>query len=207
MVRGRELACRGVTVSTGRGRAPRAQEAVVPIEFDDSRVDVGNVDDRRGGRGAGGLAIGGGAGIVGVIIFVLFQLLGGGNGQVQLPTVDNSAVAGQPESQGELKQRCNSSGALERYTDCRLIKEFTIADSVWKDEFARRGLDYQTPRIAFFEQQTQTGCGPATAEVGPFYCPPDQEIYFDLGFLDQLQQQFGAQGQFAQAYIVAQTPA
>jgi uncharacterized protein len=102
-----------------------------------------------------------------------------------------------------LQQRCNAAGALEQYTDCRLIKEFDIAKAVWKDEFARRGLTYDDPRIAFFEQQTQTGCGAASAEVGPFYCPPDQEIYFDLGFLDQLQQQFGAQGQFAQAYIVA----
>jgi hypothetical protein len=74
---------------------------------------------------------------------------------------------------------------------------------VWKAEFARRGLTYRTPRFAFFSQATDTGCGPASAEVGPFYCPGDQEIYIDLGFLDQLQNQFGAQGQFAQAYIVA----
>ncbi len=62
---------------------------------------------------------------------------------------------------------------------------------------------YDRPRFAFFTGQTQTGCGAARAQVGPFYCPPDQEIYFELGFLEQLQQQFGAQGEFAQAYIVA----
>jgi hypothetical protein len=60
-----------------------------------------------------------------------------------------------------------------------------------------------TPRLAFFSSQTQTGCGPASADVGPFYCPADQEIYFELGFLDVLQQKFGATGDFAQAYIVA----
>ena len=180
------------------------------IEFDDSRVDVSNVDDRRGGRGGGALAIGGGGGIVGVIIFILFQVLGGGGsggaGGLPLPPgldQGNANSSGQRESQQQLNDRCNSAGALDKYTDCRLIKEFSIADSVWKAEFARRGLDYQTPRIAFFKAQTQTGCGGATAQVGPFYCPPDQRIYFDLGFLDTLQQQFGAQGEFAQAYIVA----
>ncbi len=175
------------------------------IEFDDSRVDVSGVDDRRGGGGRGGLAIGGGAGVVGLIVFILFQLLGGGGGStsgLELPpgvSVDGT----RQESAQELQQRCNSEGALDKYTDCRLIKVFDVADATWSDEFARRGIPYASPRLAFFSQATQTGCGQATAEVGPFYCPPDQEIFIELGFLDQLQQQFGAQGEFAQAYIVA----
>ena len=178
------------------------------IEFDDSRVDVGRVDDRRG-RGGGGLAVGGGAGVVGIIIFILFQVLGGGSGGggLQLPPgLDAGAGSGSGqtgETTEQLQQRCNGQGALDQYTDCRLIKEFNIADTVWKDEFDRRGVKYQSPTLAFFEGQTETGCGGATAQVGPFYCPPDQKIYFDLGFLDQLQTQFGAQGEFAQAYIVA----
>lgn len=179
------------------------------IEFDDSKVDVSGVDDRRG-RGTGAIAIGGGGGLVGVIIFILFQVLGGGSGGgggLQLPPgLDGGGQAnssGQQESSQQLSDRCNAEGALDQYTDCRLIKEFTIADTVWKQEFERRGLDYQSPRLAFFENQTQTGCGNASAQVGPFYCPPDQEIYFELNFLDTLQTQFGAQGEFAQAYIVA----
>ena len=172
----------------------------MPIEFDDTRVDVSHVDDRRGG--AGGLAIGGGVGVVGLVVYLLFQLLGGNASQLQMPASvppDQS----QQESSAELSQRCNSPGALEQYTDCRLIKTFDVADTVWRDEFDRRGLSYDTPRFAFFTGATQTGCGAANAQVGPFYCPPDQEIYFELGFLAQLQQQFGAQGEFAQAYIVA----
>jgi len=174
----------------------------VGIEFDDSRVDVGRVDDRRGG-GRGGLAIGGGAGVVGLIVLLLFQLLGGGGGSgLQLPA-GVSVDGGQQESAQQLEQRCNTPGALDQYTDCRLIKVFDVADAVWSDEFARRGLPYSSPRLAFFTEVTQTGCGQATAQVGPFYCPPDQEIFLELGFLEQLQQEFGAQGQFAQAYIVA----
>jgi predicted metalloprotease len=180
----------------------------MPIEFDDRRVDVSRVDDRRGrGSGGGGLAIGGGAGVVGLILVVVFQLLGGDPSQLQLPA--DSGVPGQSqgqqpgESRAELEQRCNSQGALERDTDCRLIKEFTIADAVWSEEFARRGLAYQSPGFVFFSGSTRTGCGQASASVGPFYCPPDQEIFFELTFLEQLQSQFGAQGEFAQAYIVA----
>ena len=192
----------------------------MPIEFDDQSVDVGNVDDRRGGfggggggfggfGGGGGIAIGGGAGVVGLIIYALVALLGGGNpGALQLPTAGtgstgSGAVSGSTESKGQLQARCNGTGALQKYTDCRLIKSFNVADTVWKHEFARLGLDYASPRFAFFRGRTQTGCGPATAAIGPFYCPPDQEIYFELDFLEQLQSQFGAQGDFAQAYIVA----
>jgi uncharacterized protein len=178
----------------------------VPIEFDDSRVDVGGVDDRRGGigLGGGGLAIGGGAGVVGLIIYLVVTVLGGGGtGGLPLDTGAGPNSSGQQESSEELEARCNSEGALDEYTDCRLIKVYNVADATWRDEFARRGLDYTSPRLAFFTQATQTGCGGASAEVGPFYCPPDQEIYFELGFLDQLQQQLGAQGQFAQAYIAA----
>ncbi|HEX2808080.1 MAG TPA: neutral zinc metallopeptidase, partial [Kineosporiaceae bacterium] len=173
----------------------------------------GNVDDRRGGGGhGGGLAIGGGAGVVGLVIYLLVTLLGGDPGQLQLPssgTAGGAAGAGgagsgvNGETSAELKKRCNSAGALDKYTDCRLIKSFNVADAVWKAEFARRGLSYVSPRFAFFTGRTDTGCGAASADVGPFYCPPDQEIYFELGFLEQLQTQFGAQGTFAQAYIVA----
>jgi predicted metalloprotease len=175
----------------------------VPIEFDDSRVDVGGVDDRRG-RG-GGLAIGGGAGIVGVIVVLLFQLLGGGDpSQLQLPAGDSqSSSSGQQETREELQERCNGEGALEQYTDCRMIKTYNVADEVWTAEFQRRGVAYNPPKLAFFTSSVSTQCGQASAQVGPFYCPGDQEIFLDLGFLEQLQQQLGAQGEFAQAYILA----
>jgi predicted metalloprotease len=177
----------------------------MPLEFDDSRVDVSGVDDRRGV--GGGVAIGGGVGVVGLVVYLIYALLGGGGAdpsQLQLP-VGSGQSQGQNggETRDQLQARCNSSGALDRYTDCRLIKVYNVADDVWSAEFQRRGLPYTSPRFAFFSGATNTGCGQASAEVGPFYCPPDQEIYFELSFLDQLQRQFGAQGQFAQAYIAA----
>lgn len=175
------------------------------IEFDSSRVDTSGVDDRRG-RGGGGIAIAGGGGLVGVIVTVIVLLLGGDPSQ--LPQIQSAPGAQEPgqvagESMEEFAARCNSDGALARYTDCRLTKVVNVADDVWRDEFGRRGLPFERPTLVFFSGQTQTGCGPASASVGPFYCPPDRGIFFELEFLDRLQQQFGAKGEFAQAYIAA----
>ena len=178
------------------------------IEFDDNRVDTSGVDDRRGGGsglGGGGLAIGGGTGIVGIVIFVLFQLLGGGGSTSGLPQLGAGSAnsTGQQESSEELNTRCNADGALDKYTDCRLIKVYDIADTTWSDEFKRRGVEYHAPKLAFFDDSVSTQCGQASADVGPFYCPGDEEIFLDLNFLNQLQTQLGAKGDFAQAYILA----
>lgn len=176
------------------------------IEFDDSRVDISGVDDRRGGGGfgGGGLAIGGGGGLIGIVIFVLFQVLGGGSTSAFPQLGSGSANStGQQESSAELQARCNTEGALDRYTDCRLIKVYDIADNTWSDEFNRRGIGYRPPKLAFFDGAASTACGNASAEIGPFYCPGDEEIYLDLAFLEQLQSQLGAGGEFAQAYILA----
>jgi predicted metalloprotease len=197
-----------VTPAAGRRFRPD-RERFVPIEFDDRSVDIGGVDDRRGGGGGfggGGLAIGGGTGLVGIVIFILFQVLGGGGGSTSaFPQLGSGSAnsTGQQESSAELKARCNSEGALEQYTDCRLIKVYDIADNTWSDEFQRRGLDYHAPKLAFFDNATSTACGQASSQVGPFYCPGDEEIYLDLNFLEQLQSQLGAGGTFAQAYILA----
>lgn len=188
------------------------------MEFDDQSVDVGGVQDLRGsggssGGGIGGLpmgaALGGGGGIVGLIIVVAVLLLTGGNG---LPTgaVDvNQATGGalgtgtSGESTQELQARCNTEGAIDQYLDCRMIKVYNVVNDTWKDEFARRGWQYTAPGLTFFSGSVRTGCGNATSQVGPFYCPPDQRMYFDLDFLQQLQREYGAEGKFAQAYILA----
>ena len=74
----------------------------------------------------------------------------------------------------------------------------------WRQEFASRGATY-TPATTYFESgQWQTGCGPASTDVGPFYCPADKHVYIDLGFLDELHDRFGATGgSLAQGYVIA----
>ena len=177
----------------------------VGIKFDDQSVDTSGVSDQRG-RGIGGpVAIGGGGlGIVGLIVFLLINVLGGGSGidTTQLVPPDGN-VQGQGAGEGDLATRCNTTGAIDKYDDCYLVKVYNEVNEVWTDEFARAGDKYTQPGLTFFTQAVNTGCGQASSQVGPFYCPPDQMIYIDIGFLQQLQQQFGAQGRYAQAYILA----
>ena len=179
------------------------------MTFDDQRVDVSGVDDRRGRGGAGALVVGGGGlGVVGLIVLLLVNVLGGGGGNgIDVGGLQGglggSTGTGTSETAQELSDRCNSDGAIEKYDDCYVIKSYNEINEVWTADLKKRGATYQEPRLSFFSRATNTGCGNASADVGPFYCPPDQEVFMDLDFLAQLQSQFGAQGRYAQSYIVA----
>lgn len=156
-----------------------------------------------------GAALGGGGGIVGLIVVLLVMFLSSGGGLPDGAIDANQATGGALGSGGggepldQLQARCNTEGALDQYVDCRMIKVYNVVNTTWEDEFARRGWGYTPPGLTFFTGLVRTGCGTASSQVGPFYCPPDQRMYFDLSFLDQLQKQFGAEGEFAQAYILA----
>lgn len=176
------------------------------MRFDDQQVDVGGVDDRRGRRGGGGAVAlgGGGLGVVGLVIYLAVQLLGGGGGSgvdlSGLGAAGSGTGTGTGETIEQVSDRCNADGGIERYDDCFLIKTYNEINEVWAEEV---GADYREPRLGFFTDNVSTGCGEASSQVGPFYCPPDEELYIDLGFLEQLQQRFGAEGRYAQSYIVA----
>ena len=173
------------------------------IKFDDQSVDVSGVRDRRGVGGP--IAIGGGGlGVVGLIVYLLVAVLGGGSGVDTTQLIpQNAPVQGAGAGESDLESRCNTKGAIQQYDDCFLVKVYNEINEVWTDEFNRAGQQYERPSLTFFTQGVGTGCGQASSQVGPFYCPPDRSIYIDIGFLDQLQQQFGAQGRYAQAYILA----
>ncbi len=77
-------------------------------------------------------------------------------------------------------------------------------EDVWTQVFAEEGLGtYQQPRLVLFSDAVNTRCGMADARVGPFYCPADSTVYIDLSFFKELDQKFGAPGDFAQAYVIA----
>ena len=91
--------------------------------------------------------------------------------------------------------------------DADLVNFFSfVFDDVqffWDDHFQRSGNQYTYATLALFEQAVNTQCGGATDSVGPFYCPADQTVYFDLDFMKDLGERFDAPGDFAQAYVVA----
>jgi len=76
-------------------------------------------------------------------------------------------------------------------------------EDYWGEFFSAQGDSYTPPAVVLFSGQTQSGCGVADSASGPFYCPNDRKVYIDLSFYDQLRQQFGAPGDFAQAYVIA----
>jgi predicted metalloprotease len=170
---------------------------------DDSQLDTSQVQDTRGRGGfprSGGVAIGGGAGILGVIVFILLQLLGGGTtGSGVLPGIDQ--VQG---SDSNLKEECKTGADANAKQDCRVVAVVNSVQEFWAAEFQRRNAQYQLAPTQLFSGATQTGCGAASADVGPFYCPPDGTVYIDLSFYQELQTKFGAKGgPFAQAYVLA----
>jgi predicted metalloprotease len=170
-----------------------------------ARLDPGQVTDVRGRRmGRGGLAAGGGGlGLVGLVIFLLISVLGGGGGLGQLAPLEDKQV-GQGDTPGQVSEECRTGAAANERQDCRIVAVVNSVQKFWDGVFERSGEQYPYADTVFFTDQVQTECGLASSQVGPFYCPRGQLIYIDLGFFDELQSRFGAgSAPFAQAYVVA----
>ena len=149
-----------------------------------------NVEDRRSG-GGGGMVVGGGIGTL--VIAVVVYLLGGDPSQI-LSSGGQEQVATQQTSQGP-----QPDDEAAKFT--RVVLAYT--EDVWTSVMANEGQQYKKPVLVLFRGATQSGCGPASAASGPFYCPADGKLYIDLSFYDELQQRFNAPGDFAMAYVVA----
>ena len=170
-----------------------------------SELDPSQIQDRRGGVSGRTVALGGGGlGIVGLILGLVLTLSGGGGGAAidvlnQLNGLNGQQV-GESGSSGTVTSECRTGADAQRTQDCRIVGYVNSIQAYWSK--ALRG--YTVAPTVFFSGQTETGCGTASSEVGPFYCPPDQNVYIDLGFFQELRTRFGAQGgPFAQAYVLA----
>jgi predicted metalloprotease len=170
-----------------------------------ARLDPGQVTDVRGRRvGRGGLAVGGGGlGLGALVVYLLISLLSGGGGLGQLAPLDEQQV-GRDDTPGEVSQECRTGADANQRQDCRIVGVVNSVQEFWDGVFERSGEQYPYVDTVFFTDQVQSGCGLASSQVGPFYCPRDQQVYIDLGFFDELQSRFGAGGgPFAQAYVIA----
>ena len=147
-----------------------------------------------GGQGSGRarfpIPVGGGIGglLVAVLLIVLFTtgVLGGGSGG---SNGGSGQLAGAPDP------------------DAKLVDFIGfVVDDVqgwWQKDFAQSGRTYQITKLVLFDGQTQSGCGLASSETGPFYCPVDRKVFLDLGFFRELRDRFQAPGDFAEAYVIA----
>jgi predicted metalloprotease len=168
----------------------------------DAKLDRSQVEDYRGRRlgGGGGLALGGGGGLVTLLVVLAIVLLGGnplGDGTGGLGGLDDLTQSTQPPA-AQL-DHCESGQDANEQDDCRILAVVNSVQEYWGG--ALRG--YEPTPTRFFDDAISTGCGTATSAVGPFYCPRDRRVYIDLGFFDELQSQFGASGDLAQAYVLA----
>ncbi|MEN9486824.1 MAG: hypothetical protein RIR56_512 [Bacteroidota bacterium] len=159
------------------------------MKWTNDRAD--NVDDRRGSGGGGGMLVGGGLGTLIIAAIVFF--LGGDPSSILSGGVNNSA----PTEQRQLTQN-----ELQIREFVRMLSEEN--NQTWENVFAQNGMQYKEPQIVLFENVTQSGCGTAQAEMGPFYCPADESVYMDMSFFNELQQKFGAKvTEFTIAYVMA----
>lgn len=178
---------------------------------DDVGLDTSQVEGGGGGGGhRGGLMIGGGAG--GLIVLVLTLLFGGnigdgGAGGGLNPGLDaqlNPAQVQAGGSQGGDFSRCRTGADANRDVECRVIGTVNSAQDYWADALPGLGKPYRMVNTVLYSGATQSACGTASNQVGPFYCPVDRKVYIDAAFFAELTSRFGADsGALAQEYVVA----
>lgn len=160
-------------------------------------ADISNSRIRRAG-GGGGMAVGGGIGSL--VLVGLFLLLGG-----------NPADIGQVLGQGEQSQQeagplegCEVGSQANANADCRVSATQVSVEKVWGKVLPEQaGIEFTPANIVLFDGATRSGCGMASAQTGPFYCPGDQTAYFDTAFFNELGKFGGKDSALAEEYIVA----
>lgn len=178
---------------------------------ENARLDTSQVNDRRGSGRGSAIAVGGGG--IGLIVLVVSMLLGvnpaqapGGSQTVEdlLSELEGQTARNSSTQPSTVAQNCHTGADANAREDCRIVGFVNSVQAYWSTELQQRGVRYPEADTVFFSSATSTGCGNATTEVGPFYCPEDHVVYIDLGFFKELQSRFGAKGgPFAQAYVIA----
>jgi len=144
----------------------------------------------RSGTGLGGIGI--------IILFIIIAMAFGIN-PLSILTGDYNNSTTNSFDNSTLPPRSADENQLKDFVGV-VVKD---TENFWGNYFQQHGGTYTDPKVVLFTGQTDSGCGTADQSAGPFYCPEDGKVYLDLGFYQQLRDQFGAPGDFAQAYVVA----
>jgi len=159
------------------------------------QIDTSTASSSGGGIGGLPIAIGGGLGGLLILIVALFFGVDPGGIVSQQPMDTRDDV-----SPGFDLSQCKTGADANKYVQCRVVATGNSVDAVWHQLMP----SYTRPHVRLFTGSVNTGCGPATTAVGPFYCPVDQTAYFDTDFFKELVDRFGSSGgPFAQEYVVA----
>ena len=158
-----------------------------------------------GGVGGPGIPMGGGLfkGGFGLIAIVVICLILGINPISLLSGLD-SGSGGYVAPPSETRTASRPAGANSQDPEVQFVSRvLKSTENVWNQEFQAIGRQYREPRLVLYRDATQTSCGMGQSAMGPFYCPPDQRVYLDLGFFDELATRFNSPGFFPQAYVIA----
>jgi hypothetical protein len=143
-------------------------------------------------RVGGPVALGGG----GLLLLLVVSLVTGIDPMQLLDVAQQTQVSTDPGQSGQMGAPADDLGQFS-------ASVLASTEDVWGEVLPSQGVAYQQPRLVLFSGAVQSACGTASAAVGPFYCPADSQLYLDLSFFDELDQRFGAPGDFAQAYVIA----
>lgn len=170
------------------------------VQIDTSQVESGG----SGGRGPGGLVVGGGIG--GLILLVIMMFLGINPNDV--PSNPSGTDPGQVQPGGSQSSssfaQCKTGADANKSDVCRVIATVNSVQAFWSEDLSRYGKQYTPAKTVLYSGATQSQCGTASNQVGPFYCPLDKRVYIDASFFQILSKQFGADtGALAQEYVVA----
>jgi predicted metalloprotease len=170
---------------------------------DDARIDTSKVTRRRGRGRTTGIAAGGG-GLLVVVAVILVQQFTGVDLSQLVGGQAGTGAGGSSQQQDDAIEGCTTGREANASVDCRMAGAADSLDTYWAAAAPEAGVaDYVSPGFSLFDTATTTGCGEASSATGPFYCPPDQRLFVDTTFFDELRTRFGASGgPLAQMYVV-----